>query len=409
MNKFSKCLFAAVCAAMLFTSCSKNEDPDPKETEMKTATKTETPKFGIWTQVGSSPNTSYSILGVNSLREGSVKLEGKGIDVSTSLDNSVITRDGYYYFYDSSKGQFGKYHLEDGAVSAVKQVPLSNLASLAGHTWINDKTLVIIGTNNAADAVHYSVIDVNNLSIKNGSVSGLPELRKGYRYRVGGDLQYKDGKLFFSVIMQYITSSILYPRLNTLAVSYPGFVVTHNSMDSHTVGVGSPSGDFATSFVNEQGDMYFLTSWNGTWRTGTISPRLIYRIKAGSDELDEVYILKPNERFGYEPAAGGLFMNLGDGKAIIKYQKDPEDTNTLFGYVILNLTTGKEVRKLTEIPFGGSGERNVYVEDGKAYIAVLSGKGTDYIWIYDSKTDQVSKGLQIQGGYTSISRIDKLQ
>src|SRR3546814_898544 len=154
---------------------------------------------------------------------------------------------------------------------------------------------------------------------------------------MGGDLQYKDGQLFFSVVFEYIPNSQLYPRLNTLAVSYPGFVVTHTSADSHTVGVGSTSGKFSTSFVNEQGDMYFLTSWNGVWRTGTISPRLIYRIKAGSDELDKMYILKVQKKLGYKAAAGGLFMNLGDEKAIIKYQKDPEDTHTQFGYAILDL------------------------------------------------------------------------
>jgi len=49
------------------------------------------------------------------------------------------------------------------------------------------------------------------------------------------------------------------------------------------------------------------------------------------------------------------------------------------------------------------------VENGKAYIAVLTGEGTDYIWVYDSATDKVSKGLSIQGGYNSFSRIDKLK
>jgi len=401
MNKFSKCLFAAACAAILFTSCSKNNDPAPDETETST--------FGIWTQLGSWPNTSYYILGTNSLTEGSVKLEGNGIDVTTTLNNSVIIRDGYYYFYNSTEGRFGKYQLIDGAVATVKQVPLSHLASLAGHTWIDDNTLVIIGGNAAGNAVNYAIIDINTLSITNGSVSGLPALPNDYKYRVGGDIQYKDGKLFFSIAFQHASTFQLYPEFKTMAVSYPEFAVTHTSTDTRTAGVGNTSGYFTTSFVDEQGDMYFLTSWNGVWKDdGTTSPKNIYRIKKGSDELDNTYMVDVQAELGHE-AAAGLFMNLGGGKAIIKYQENPGNDNTQYGYAILNLATGKEVRKLTEIPLGGSGERNVYVENGKAYIAVLSGEGTDYIWVYDSNTDQVTKGLQIQGGYTSFSRIDKLK
>lgn len=102
-------------------------------------------------------------------------------------------------------------------------------------------------------------------------------------------------------------------------------------------------------------------------------------------------------------------MDLGNGKAILKLQETEGYENEKYGYTIIDLETGKEVRKLTEITSGESGERNIYVENGKAYIAVLTGEGTDYIWVYDSVTDKVSKGLSIQGGYNSFSRIDKLK
>lgn len=402
MNKFCKFFFAAAYMALSFTSCSSDDGAKPEDPEAGS-------EFAIWTQLGSWPNTSYYILGVNNLNEGAVKLEGNGIDVTTKLNNSVITRGGYYYFYNTAEGRFGKYQLVNGAVSTIREVPLTNLASLAGHTWIDDNTLVIIGANAAASAINYSIIKVNDLDITNGTVSGLPDRPDGYKYRVGGDIQYKDGKLFFSIAYQNTSDYQLYPRFNTLAVSYPAFSVTRVSTDTRTAGVGNTSGYFATSFVDEKGDMYFLTSWNGVWKDdGTSSPKNIYRIKAGSDELDASYLLDVQAELGHE-AAAGLFMNLGNGKAIIKYQEAPGNSNTKFGYAILNLTTGKELRKLTEIPSGASGERNVYVENGKAYIAVLSGQGTDYIWIYDSNTDKVTKGLQIQGGYTSFSRIDKLQ
>lgn len=102
------------------------------------------------------------------------------------------------------------------------------------------------------------------------------------------------------------------------------------------------------------------------------------------------------------------FMDLGNGNAILKYIETTVNNESTYGYAIINLANGMQVRKLTEVPFGGSGEKNVLVEDGKAYIAVLSGTAKDYIWVYDAATDKVTRGTQIQGGYNSFSRLDKM-
>ncbi len=401
MLKFCRTFVFVLTALSALSGCSKKEETSRVEPVASS--------FGIWTQLGSWPNTSYYIMGVSSLSEGSTKLEGNGIDVTTTLNNSVISRGGYYYYYNTTEGRLGKYQLKDGAVSTVKQVPFTYFSSLAGHTWIDENTLVMIGLAASGKAINYAIINTTTLAITNGTVTGLPEIPTGYSaYRVGGDIQYKDGKLYFSTIMVNTTTYALYKKLYTMAVSYPAFAVTQLSTDDRTAGLGNTSGYFATSFVDEQGDMYFLTSWNGVLSDGSYSAKSIYRIKKGSDVLDTSYYVDGSVALGKEPAAG-LFMNLGNGKAIIKYQVATGYSNTKFGYSILNLSTGKELRKLTEIPDGLGSERNVYVDNGKAYIAVLSGEGTDYIWIYDSATDKVSKGLQIQGGYTSFSRLDKLQ
>ncbi len=398
---FCRTFVIILTAVLALTGCSKKEETTSVEPVASS--------FALWTQLGSWPNTSYYILGLSNLNEGSVKLEGNGIDVTTVLNNSVIARGGYYYYYNTTEGRFGKYEVKNGTTSVVKQVPFTHFASLAGHTWIDDHTLVMIGLAASGKAINYGIINTSTLAITTGTVTGLPEIPAGYSaYRVGGDIQYKDGKLYFSTIMVNTSTYALYKQLYTMAVSYPGFAVTKLSTDARTAGLGNTSGYFATSFVDEQGDMYFLTSWNGVLSDGSFTPKSIYRIKKGSDVLDTSYYVDGSVALGKEPAAG-LFMNLGNGKAIIKYQVSTGYSNTKFGYSILNLSTGKELRKLTEIPDGLNSERNVYVENGKAYIAVISGEGTDYIWMYDSATDKASKGLQIQGGYTSFSRLDKLQ
>src|SRR5690606_1804675 len=134
---------------------------------------------------------------------------------------------GYYYFYNSAEGKFGKYQLENGAVNTIKQIPMTNLKSLTGHTWIDDHTLVMIGLNATSTGVNYSVVNTNAMSFTNGSVTGLPAFIGDFKaYQVGGDIQYKDGKLYFSVCLHNTSAFTVYPRLYTMAVTYPGFSVT---------------------------------------------------------------------------------------------------------------------------------------------------------------------------------------
>lgn len=400
MFKFTKLLFAAVMVAFSFISCSDKspitEDPAAEPSS-----------FAVWAQLGSWPNTNYYIMGVSSLSEGSFKLEGNGIDVTTVLNNSAITKGGFYYFYNTTEAKFGKYKIENGKAAVVKEFPFTYMLSLAGHTWIDDNTLVMVGGVTGGKAVNYAVINTNTMTVtKSGSVSGLPTAPETHPLtRVGGDIQYKDGKLFFSVINYNGSDYTLYKQLNTLAVSYPDFAVTKTSTDTRTAGLGNTSGYYATSFVDEAGDMYFITSWNGI-SAGVNTKKSIYRIKKGADVLDPTYYMDVEAEIGFVPSSG-LFMNLGNGKAIIKYMTS-SDANAKTRFSIINVTTGKEIRKLSEVPEAASSERNVFVEGGKAYIAALSGTGKDYIWIYDSATDKVTQGLQLEGGYTSFSRIDKL-
>ncbi|SFM86253.1 hypothetical protein SAMN05428949_1085 [Chitinophaga sp. YR627] len=391
-----------IACLLLLNACSKNDDNNTKPS-------TEVGSYAMWVQVGSWPNVSYYIMGLNSVTEGTATLSGNGVDVTSVLNASVIKRDSFYYYYNTTEGRFGKYQIVNGAAKAIKEVPFTNFASLAGHTWIDENTLVMIGTNSAATAINYSTVNVTTMTITNGTFTGLPALPAGYNaYRVGGDLQYVNGNLFFAVGFRN-PDFIMYAGISEIQASYPGFKIGDISTDTRTSGMGNTSGYFATSFVDKNKDMYFLTSWVSKWAGGTgNAPIYIYRIKNGETKLDAGYHVKVSDVVGFE-AASGLFMDLGNGTALLKYIISTVDNNSTYGYTIINLSTGTEVKKLAEIPAGAGSERNVFVENGKAYIAVVSGQATDYIWIYDSATGAVTKGTAISGGYNSISRIERLK
>lgn len=394
--------FITGLACVLFlNACSKNNDGGSNPT-------TEDGSYALWVQVGSWPNANYYIMGLSNLTSDTVTLSGNGVDVTTILNNSVIKHDGYYYYYNTTEGRFGKYQILNGAVSTIKEVPFTNLTSLAGHTWIDDNTLVMIGTSNGGKEVHYSTVDVSTMTITNGTFSNLPALPTGYTtYRVGGDLQYVNGNLFFA--LAYVDANyVTFAGISFIQASYPGFTIGDVSADTRTSGIGNTSGYYATSFVDKNKDMYFLSSWVSKWAGGSgNAPIYIYRVKSGETKLDESYHVQVSSVVGYE-AASGLFMDLGNGTAILKYIVATVDNESTYGYTLINLSTGTEVRKLTEVPTGSAGERNVMVQDGKAYIAVLSGAATDYIYIYDAATDKVTKGTAIQGGYNSFSRLESM-
>ena len=212
-------IFPLIACLLFMNACSKNDDAAPGKTT------TETGSFAMWVQVGSWPNVSYYIMSLNSVTEGTATLSGNGVDVTSVLNASVIKRDSFYYYYNTTEGRFGKYQIVDGAAKVVKEVPFTNFASLAGHTWIDDNTLVMIGTNAAATAVNYSTVDVRTMTITNGTFEGLPALPAGYNgYRVGGDLQYVNGNLFFAVAFRD-PNVIMYAGFSEVQASYPGFKI----------------------------------------------------------------------------------------------------------------------------------------------------------------------------------------
>lgn len=382
-------------------SCSSND-----EKEVEPEKEAGTYNFALWPSVGSWPNVSYFVLGFDKLTDGTASLSGQGADVTTTVSSAVITKNGYYYFYNTTEGKFSKFQFKDDQFTTVSQVPYTHLTSMTGHTWADDNTLIMVGLDATSTKINYSVVNITTMTITNGQIANVPAIPTGFtRLLVGGDIQFVNGKFFMSVGFMPAGYEI-YPEMTVLEVNYPSFSVGTVSKDTRTAGVGSTSGYYGTSFKTESNDIYFLVNWNPAWKNGEYSPIMAYRIKSGATGLDPNYIIDTKAVLGYE--ASGLFMNVGNGKAIIKY-KDTSITgnyNTL--YAIIDLETGKLHKKLTELPGDRTGERNVCVGDGKAYIAINADSDKDNIWIYDSQTDAVTKGLEIEGGYSSFTRLDKL-
>lgn len=379
-----------------FTSCDKGSDsPDPVDETQE--------KYLVWLQIGSWPNTTQYILGTNSLTEGSVNLTGHGAEVTGRSDYGIITKGGFYYYHNATTGRFSKFKYEKELYTAIAEVPFTHLASVEGYTWINDKTLFLVGTDGDQKKVHYSVVDTETLKITNG-VFEMPAIPTGYNYVSLGNIEYTNGKVFMQFGYTGDWPAPWQNKTNIGVIDYATLKYEKTLTDSRSAGPGTNKIWLSSSFVDEKGDAYFAT--NVEWSNLTSTPAAIYRIKAGTTVLDPTYYAD-KASIGHD--AVGLW-HIGNGQAILKYIDRSVTSTHIYGFAVFNLETGKITKKLTEIPFDNDAYmQNVIVENGKVYFITNAETGKDYVYEYNMSTGAVKTGLELIGGYDYILRLDKMR
>lgn len=366
--------------------------------------------YALWLQVGSWPNTFQYVVGTRSLTSGVVSLKGNGVEVTGRADYGIIPHNGFYYYpsTSSTNGRFSKFALENNELKVVKEVPFTYQTGVTSYTWADDNTLILLGTNGTSTKVLYSIVNATTLEIKNGEFA-LPAIPTGGKYMTTGSFDYVNGKLFVGLAYTNDWPAPAFKRVSVAIVDYPSMTVSKLLEDDRTVGAGGINMWEPGSFVDANGDFYHLANpaWLGT---GLNLPSVLYRVKSGTNEFDASYTVS------LSPLVGGpviAMWNMGSGRAIIKYEDSSiaasgSKSKHIYGFGVLNLAT-KTVTKLTGIPLDNSSTlESVVVENGKAYILSNAETGKDYVWEYDPATGKVTPGLEIQGGYDYMLRVDKL-
>lgn len=390
-------LLAVVLFAGLSSCSDDKETVDPVENTQE--------KYAVWLQIGSWPTTTQYILGANSLTEGSINLTGMGAEVTGRSDYGIITKDGFYYYYNTTTGRFSKFNYEKDLYNTVLEVPYTHLVEISGFTWIDSKTLFLVGTNGDKNKIHYSVVNTETLKITSG-ILDAPAIPATAKYFNLGSVEYTNGKVF----VQYGHSSD-WPKawerkVYIGVVDFATLKYEKTLSDDRSAGPGTNKSWLSSSFVDGSGNTYFAThvQWSNL-KDGT--PSAIYRIKAGTTDLDASYY-HDKASIGYDPV--GLWY-IGGNQAILKYNDTAvTGSDHIYGFAVLNLETGKITKKLTDIPHDNSDYiQNIIVEDGKVYLITNAEKGKDYVYNYDIATGVVKTGMEMIGGYDFILRLDKMR
>jgi len=393
-------IIGAIGLSMGLGSCNKDKITTPTE-EGAAA-----PDYAIWLQLGSWPNTTQYVVGTNDLSQGSVSLEGNGAEVTSKADYGIIPHGGYYYYPSTSAdfGKMSKFEFKNNKFNIVKEVPFTYQSGITAYTWINDNTLVLIGTNGDGDKVLYSIVDANSLQITNGELN-LPALPNGYTKYFPGNLESVNGKIYLAYGNGAEWPAPTQAGLRIAVIDYPSMNVSTTIQSSTADGPGGDNMWMSASGADENGNVYMM--FNASWMTDPSSPSKIVKIAAGQSTLDASY------DFNVGAALGGVateaFWYTGNGKGIVKYI-DPvlEASGSLhyFKFAMVNLTT-KTAVKLDAIPADkGSQIENVTAVNGNVFVASNSETGKDYVWVVDMNAGTAKAGLEIVGGYDYILRLD---
>ncbi len=365
--------------------------------------------YSTMLMVGSWPNTAYYISEFPSLTEGEINLKGNGAEITGKVyAQDVFQRNGYYYHANFTAGRLGKYHVENGVLITDQEVPFTHLR-WASYTWIDDETVVLIGTNGDGNEARYSIVKVNGMQMTNGvlNLESIPTDFDAYNI---GFAEYRDNKIFLgygfgSTDWTNYPVMEVYTKTLVAAISYPSMSITETSEDTRTSGGGGSNVYAPFSLVDENKDIYFIT--DPVYDYDYVSPSVIFRIPSGSDEVDPNYFFDFSAEV--ENGMAASIWYIGSGKAIIRSRVAGQSVDGDHFFSIVNLHTGAFIKKL-DLP-ADKGERMVQavvVENGKAYIAV-NADDKDYIWEYDPATDTLKKGVEIVGGVDYILRLEKLR
>lgn len=388
LNK-TTCLSIMVALGSLFamSGCSDKDNTEPIP---------ETPEGDEFMIVGgvNNPSTLY-LLTSGTLSEGSVTSVRNGVETTSW---SRWFKNGFYY--KRTNGKFAKYKYENKALTTVAEIPVTG--NSVTYAWLDDKTLMLENASpTGTDPIFsYSIINVETMAVtKSGTITGQAIGKTDNDLSVGS-LVLRNNKL-------YIGFSIFNADWNVTdtaylaAVDYPALDKVTISKDTRSTYPGAIGSDLPST-VTYNNNVYFLTNTGDRWGINAKKPSAIYRVSNGKDSFDTDYFYDLSAVSSGNREYYGLW-DLGNGKALTRMGRTDllktfEDytATDVFEYYVLDLVT--KTRTKLNLPLDkGVRTSPVWVENGKAYIAVSSSTEGHFVYTYDIASGAIVKGLEIKG------------
>lgn len=368
-----------------FSSCSDDSEPTPV-----------VPDGDEFVIVGGVNNpAALYMLTAGDVTTGSVSAIGNGTEITSW---SRWFKNGYYY--KRTSGKFSKYKYENKLLTLVTEVAVTGAG--VNSLWLDDKTLLLENATPTAEKpiLNYSIINVETMTVtSSGTVAGQALGATDNAIYIGS-LTRKDSKLYISYALfnsQWRATDTAYLAV----VDYPSFGNVTISKDTRSTYPGSIGVDLPSTLTYNN-NIYILTNTGDRWGINANKPSAIYRIGNGKTSYDTDYFFDLSALSSGNREYYGLW-DLGNGKALTRMgRKDLLLTFTdytatdVFEYYVIDVVN--KTRTKLDLPLDkGVRTSPVWVENGKAYIAVSSTTSGNFVYTYEISSGKITKGMEIKG------------
>jgi hypothetical protein len=285
------------------------------------------------------------------------------------------------------------------------------------HAWINDNTLVIMAANGDKDAIVWTKLNTDDMSIISEGTLNI-SLGSGWdSFTTSGVLTYResDNKLFYFYYNKKGSgrTATKEDKFHVAVINAQTMVVEQDNLCPFAAETaGSAYGELLqqTIFFDEQGNLYvaaFVDSSIG-------EEGKLLRIKKGEFNIDADFNGFPN-------SDGKLLTTqyLGNGKVFCYSRNDGVKEDDGKGgtkaataidsyahyYSVVDMKAGTRTRMSfngAEIPYssGRFSQRSAFDPSvNKVYFGVNTENAQPQIYVYDVKTGAVSEGVKVAEGY----------
>lgn len=396
-------LATAIALTFSFSACKKNNGPSDD-------TQTPNGEYAVIYTVGES---NY-LLNISDLTAGTIGIVGKGVNVSNifTWGENLIQKGRNFYHLDPNEGKFGKYLFENDKLTTIKEFPFSSFPSpyLGWHVWLDENQLMF----GPRSSNLYAIVNTSTMTLVKSGEFDKTTIPADHSRRVFS-VTPRNGKLLIGYGLYNDKTLVHYDKSYLATLDYPSlanFKVT--SEDERSAPLGTLRNGYFSQFT-ENGYTYLLT--NPMPMLGGNKPKMptgFFRVKDGSEQLDENYFFNTSAKQGNDNQLGVCY--LGNGKVLMINAHDAANKvktkddwwyASMWEYLVVDITTQQVVKKLNFPPLLNS--RSAVVHDGKAYIAVNDATADAiYVWEYNPITDTLKKGLKIEGGSDNTPILYKL-
>ncbi len=340
-----------------------------------------------------------------------VDFKNAGAEINADYSMEAIVKGKYYYQVPVSADRFVKLQFKDNQMQVIKQRPFKentyNTRQYT-HAWINDNTLVIMAANGDKDAIVWTKLNTDDMSIISEGTLNI-SLGSGWdSFTTSGILTYResDNKLFYFYYNKKGSgrTATKEDKFHVAVINAQTMVVEQDNLSPFAAETaGSAYGELLqqTMFFDEQGNLYvaaFVDSSIG-------EEGKLLRIKKGEFNIDADFN-------GFPSSDGKLLTTqyLGNGKVFCYSRHDEKSLGTAIDsyahyYSVVDLKAGSRTRmayKGTEIPYssGRFSQRSAFDPSvNKVYFGVNTENAQPQIYVYDVKTGAVSEGIKVAEGY----------